>query len=395
MHPARLIAGILGTGLVVLGLKLSLDPTPFPFVRGDVALAHALASLPLAFLIARALHQCLSERGALLTALLLACFLMPTFGVGHPLVDPIAPMKFMAGLAVRSLIMLSGLTAFILATHLAVGASSQPTAAVNVAWIAAILMLLIVPWTYVDARCRRDLAELDECMDQMRLGTAHRLAREVLQLDPGKTWKRLPLRDTFDDLDHMVRRLEKQTRQPLRPGGDNRLERARQLAMLGRAEAALDMLNEVREPALARFTEGLRGTIHEEQGRWLDARTAFERARAAWNDQPASAARTAGLQRTAIGIAYSQRKLGRYAEAEATYLGLLDAEPNADIHFLLAQLYEDSQQAEKAREHARVAMSLEPSRYHQRGERLIAKLATSHFGCYQVFAAERDSPYTK
>jgi tetratricopeptide (TPR) repeat protein len=95
------------------------------------------------------------------------------------------------------------------------------------------------------------------------------------------------------------------------------------------------------------------------------------------------------LQAT-TGIAYCQRKSGRYAEAEANYQQVLALSPTADSYYLLAQFYEDTQQAEQARTHARQAMELDPARYGQKGEKLIRKLTVSDFGCLGVFTAEND-----
>jgi tetratricopeptide (TPR) repeat protein len=102
----------------------------------------------------------------------------------------------------------------------------------------------------------------------------------------------------------------------------------------------------------------------------------------------------AGLLQATTGIAYCQRKLGHYADAEATYQQVLTLSPTADSHFLLAQFYEDAQQAEKARTHARRAMALAPTRYRQEGEKLIRKLTVYHFGCLSVFTAENDRSNT-
>jgi tetratricopeptide (TPR) repeat protein len=92
------------------------------------------------------------------------------------------------------------------------------------------------------------------------------------------------------------------------------------------------------------------------------------------------------------GIAYCERKLGRYAEAEAAYLERLALSPTAETHFLLASFYEDAQQTSNARTHARLAMALAPERYRQPGKKLIDKLDTLHFGCLSGFFADQASP---
>jgi tetratricopeptide (TPR) repeat protein len=91
------------------------------------------------------------------------------------------------------------------------------------------------------------------------------------------------------------------------------------------------------------------------------------------------------------GIAYAERKLGRYPQAEAAYQRLLELSPTADTHFLLAKFYEDTQRADLARQHARRAMRLAPERYEASGQELINSLAVRHFGCFSVYAAERSS----
>jgi hypothetical protein len=50
-----------------------------------------------------------------------------------------------------------------------------------------------------------------------------------------------------------------------------------------------------------------------------------------------------------------------------------------------------TQQAAKAQFHVRQSMSLEPQRYEAQGRKLIDKLVTLHFGCWNVFAAESSS----
>jgi hypothetical protein len=62
--------------------------------------------------------------------------------------------------------------------------------------------------------------------------------------------------------------------------------------------------------------------------------------------------------------------------------------PTAESHFLLAQFYEDTQQAMKAEAHARQAMILDRRRYLAEGQNLIDKLITLHFGCWGVAAAD-------
>jgi len=84
------------------------------------------------------------------------------------------------------------------------------------------------------------------------------------------------------------------------------------------------------------------------------------------------------------GVAFSQRKLGRYRDAEIAYLELVKLAPSADVYFLLGQFYEESQQTEPARDWIRLAMERAPERYRKPGERLLKSMQMSHFGCLRV-----------
>jgi tetratricopeptide (TPR) repeat protein len=169
---------------------------------------------------------------------------------------------------------------------------------------------------------------------------------------------------------------------------ENRLQRCRQLAMLGQTDVALAELTPLFEAEVAAPAFDLAGTIHESISRWEVAKTYHQRAIAGWQSQPASRQRDVGLVGSVMRLAYCERKLGHYDVAESHYLEVLAHAPTAENHFLLAQFYEDMQQSSKAHAHARRAMALDPRRYQREGKKLIDKLILGHFGCLQVFREE-------
>jgi tetratricopeptide (TPR) repeat protein len=85
-----------------------------------------------------------------------------------------------------------------------------------------------------------------------------------------------------------------------------------------------------------------------------------------------------------MGSAYCYRRLGRLSEARACYLRLLEINPNADTHFLLAQFFEDIQETSSAQHHALEAARLDPDRYRESGHQLIRKMRALHFRCLSV-----------
>jgi tetratricopeptide (TPR) repeat protein len=225
---------------------------------------------------------------------------------------------------------------------------------------------------------------LGELLTQSRLVEAADLARAILALDPDATFRGRSLNATAEEIDRTMGGLVARVAVPLPPGAPPaaRVERARLLAVLGEGTLALATLESTSGPD----ADNLRGTIFESGGDWPAAREAFRRAEAALATTPPTPARDAALVRSATGVAYCERKLGRYAEAEAAYRRVLELSPTADSHFLLARFYEDAQQTSLAAEHARHAVELAPDRFSREGGLLLRRLTASHFGCLGVYA---------
>lgn len=248
-------------------------------------------------------------------------------------------------------------------------------------------ILFLIPAFYIHARTQSDIARLIELTRQSRFGEADQVGHRIIQLMPRATWNGKPLGDFSTSLDETVARLEKTAAQPLADDANyqERLARAEALAMLGRTDqalAVLDAFNALAEDAAAC---NLRGTIFETRRQWRLARDWYATATTTWQMATDSPEKTAGLMRAIMGVAFCERKLGRLREAEIAWREFLALAPTADSHFLLAQFYEDTQQTAKSRLHAREAMNLDPDRYHGPGQRLLNNLVTSHFGCLGVF----------
>jgi hypothetical protein len=393
--PRALAALVLGGGLLLLASSIadgawSAEQAPFPYAWRDVALIHVLCALPLALVLAMSIRRRMPTSGSVaLAAVLLLLGIVPLFESARPSILSVLLSYPVLGLVIRAAAALGVTLSLGLVWSVLVGARSMR----GVSYLASglsMVVLLLPPWVYVSARCRHDIARLGDYSEQKRFGEAQILVRGLLVLDAHQQWRGFAMPIVAADLERSVRMLEARVAVPLAPDATARdkLHRAGDLAMLGRNEAALGMLQSVPDTLAGPEFDSLRGTIYETRSEWEPALASYRSAKANWEAQPPSSARTAGIVQATTGIAYCLRKSGRYAEAETSYQQLLELSPTADAHFLLAQFYDDAQQADKAREHTRRAMALAPDRYQQRGEKLINKLAEYHFGCLSVFSAE-------
>ncbi len=384
-------------GLFAIGFGAA-NEAVFPFAWRDVALVYLACAFPLGVILARAIHRRLRTADCLTVA---ACLLLMSV-VGTVVADNAILLELLLwnpslGAVLRTAVALGLATSAALAWRVLACANSStlraqyPRGSSAVMLALAVAVLLIPPTTYVGARCRHDLQRLGECLEQKRYGEAHLLAYGLLVLDATQKCNGGPMHAVAAGLGRTVDQLEKQVANPLAPteSPDSLLSRARLLAMLGRTDQALAALQLVQVPEYRPFVGNLRGTIYENRHAWAAALASYSSAHADWQKQPISPAKDEGLLTAAKGIAYCKRKLGRYAEAEAAYQEVLSLSPTADSHFLLAQFYEDAQQADKARVHARKAIALAPDRYGRQGEELIQKLAVYHFGCLGIARAER------
>ena len=268
---------------------------------------------------------------------------------------------------------------------------SEPLSIVGVTILVTLLLAMIVPVIYLQARCHHGARMLTEFLEQSRFGEAQSLVRVLHRLSPSLQWRDRSLKSISREIDRYVRDLESQvssSRVESSETVDDRLLRCRHLAMLGRTREALVELMPLLDSPVGHIACDLCGTIYETTGHWQTARQYHRRAKSEWHRQPSTPEREAGLVRATTRLAYCERKLGNYDLAEVEYQHVLAQSPTADTHFLLAQFYEDMQQSEKARAHARRAMELAPRQYLRDGTILIDKLAVGHFGCLGVSSAE-------
>jgi tetratricopeptide (TPR) repeat protein len=392
-----MLAGIVFTGMILAARLVPADTAAYLWL--DVAVVHFLCALPLSGAIAGWLLQRHSHSGILLIAgLVFSLWLLLVFRSGSTGDSDSAAGLAMAlivravgslSVSVAIVLVLATLTSLLTTTSDMVRDNSHSARSGQGFAIFSACLLFMAPAIYTLARTQHDLKQLTILLQQSRLGEARMLAVRVAALNPIGTWQGHPIQSVATDLERKVSSIEERVAAPLsvEATAEERLNRARDLAILGRTESAIAML-ESSEVSGSPDTWNLLGTIYETRREWIAGRTAYERADRVWKSQEISPETKANQIRALTGIAYCERKMGRYVEAEKAYLALLALSPSADNHFLLAQFYEDTQRASLAEMHARRAISLDPERYALEGAKLIDKLVTLHFGCWGVGRSE-------
>lgn len=372
----------------------------WPFVWLDVVVVYVLSALPLGAAVVALLPRSWSQRRIRCLGLASLCcglsyWWIPLPGDGR-LTAAVGAAELRSLLAV---LLASGVTLLCsrrMASHPEQASPAESPAAspglrrlaASWAWLVCGLAgVWIVPEVYIRQRVQHDAQQIQEWLEQSRLGEASSLLDQLLLLQPGAQWQQQSLSVLRVRVRQQVADLLAQTQAALPVDASNllRLQRARQLAMLGQTTAAELLLRPLVSSDVSAAAATLLATIHETRGAWSVAVDWYVQAGNHWRQQPPSAAAAAGLYQTLQGLAYCERKRGRLAEAEQAWQQLLALAPTAETHFLLARFYEDTQQAEQALLHLRAAMRLAPSRYAKPGQQLLDKLQSLHFGCLHVY----------
>lgn len=406
-HQAIWLGGLIWLGLCSYTLlhPLSSQSDPIPvFVWHDLAIVCLASAFPLAFLLAKIL--CGIQDGSV-TFLGSALCLFPALLQFLTNYSGVHSDGGLENLPLSSNLILfsvwwQSLVWVLPAAWLTMLALSDFKFVPNFAWGCVTLMISVfLPATYLHGRCQYDLVKLDELIQQSRIGEASSWASRIALIAPAARVGNRPLRQVQRALDQKKSELTRQLSESQnRSVSDQiRIEQARCLAMLGRRSEALRCLDEA--DFVSAETLNLKGLIYETQDDWRAAEASYQLAYerlTALNDRnhpgfetpdgPKSSVHMTSMQQALQGLGYCQHKQGRYATAEKSYRQLLELSPTADVCFLLAQFYDDTQQTSLAHRFAKQASRLDPVRFKQASHKLITKISQEHFGCFGVYYRE-------
>lgn len=400
----------LATGVtlaVLLSLSGVLKTVPsftlLPFVYGDVMIISVVAMLPFTAAVTRQIIGRFPAWVCLLTGILLGVIAglrcRPLISIGSsPYATPLTsgfPARLLASFLIAGCCQLIP-ASLILRRH---NREQQiQVRGFNQNWLPLRWMLFSLasmvglPAIWIEARCQHELQTFNEFRQQSRLQDAQNVLQRLLVLAPDLRSAGTSLKSELRILSAEVKALQSEVSRELsaEASTEDRLERARLFAMLSRLPEAEELLQ-------SRMLSGrpealmLLGQIHENQDDWLHAVEFYDQAEQSLgtNEDPAAAELRGQLL---MGRAFCSRRLGRIPEAERDYLALLQSNPSADNHFLLARFYDDIQNSAAAQHHVLAAAKLDPNAYTEPGRRLIQNLQTTHFGCFSVYLRSRKHP---
>ncbi|MBD3673060.1 MAG: tetratricopeptide repeat protein [Planctomycetaceae bacterium] len=255
----------------------------------------------------------------------------------------------------------------------------QPSSQTVWLWSSLILLALIPAGVYRLARISQTTDRLQELQSQSRIGEFVALSQELITIAPAVSFQDQPLAEVLPPTELQLQSMTAALSQV-----QDRYQKGRLLAMLGRRDEALDVLDldPSREENPAEVCL-LAGTIYEHNADWSKSRVWYERAR---QQLKQSNSTKSSLWATAYrGLGFSHRKQGHNRAAEAAYLKLLELEPTAETHFLLAQFYENAQAGEKSAFHLQQAVALNAEKFRPLAADLKAKLQSHQFSCFQIW----------
>lgn len=380
--------------LIAMGSSAGRSGILLPFAWWDVALVYIACSFPIAWLLVRLFLLRFADNSlATSVTLAIGVVLLITFRLHlWRLVDIAAPLTLLqheSGITRSVAAMVAALGVVCLLAPFPNLAGQYPGDKSSVRWAFAILLLLLVPATYAIAKRDTNAKIAMDHLSQSRLAEGAERIRRGAVLNYADSYQGSPTGPLLDELDRAVSALTRRSNVPLPPACSlsQNINRATDFAMLGRRAEAVALLGPISQSPNFAASGGhqLLGTLYQDLQQWEASLIQFRAAANFWQAKPTSPNRQAALASSIRGCAFALRKLGRTNEAEAHYRQLLELAPTAEHHFLIAQFYEDVQEAVLATQHANAAIRLAPERYQSSGDALIAKMKANQFGCFQLF----------
>jgi len=252
------------------------------------------------------------------------------------------------------------------------------------AGIALFVMAMVTPQVYGRLVSTQLEETLTETIGSQRVTRSLELSQSLLALKPETVIQGRPLDEWQSFLQRQSESLEsflsRSENLPNRNG-----QRVMALMQLDRYNEALQILKPMLDnPRTAPIARDFAGLCHQRLKNWEQSRYWYILSRDGWLQAPHNPRRNEALLSAYRGIAFAERQLDNPRAAEEAYLSALELSESAEIHFLLARLYEGEQRSQAAATQIRKAVELAPDAYRDAGQKLLNKMAISHFGCLSL-----------
>ncbi|MCA8998962.1 MAG: hypothetical protein KDA80_18325 [Planctomycetaceae bacterium] len=261
--------------------------------------------------------------------------------------------------------------------------SDNPIGLQELALLACLsLLAFIAPLCYAHSAAAQEREKLVEALQSQRYQRARIFTQISLATTPDARVLGVSIEDLTDELDRQIRHLQDFLREsPKQPGAVAQIgERAIALMQLDRNDEALRLLLPAAQGGVP-IAWDYCGLCYQRLGDWRRSLEFYEMSQQFWDGQQPSPQRTNAMQSAFRGIAFAHRNLEHASAAEAAYRVALELRPTAELHLLLARLYEEQQQSSLAIQHARHAAKLAPTEYGDQSQEIINQVKFSHFGC--------------
>lgn len=359
---------------------------------------HVLLALPLAVFVAVIVRNCVATARPLTLALaaaaigLAATFVMalivPFIGniveSGSPGAWILAPVRTLLCLAVELPWCVAIACSF--KRHLELQNRSAPATSFRelVLWTSiAVGAAIALPAVFINDLIGKQTVLASDLLARQQLVAADRVIARLCAAGSNRPLRGAEPTTVRRKLARTIRALEQRVDRanPAAFDAQQTIELARTLAMLDRAAAAQELL----EPLAGERADAallLAATLQEQQI-WEASLAQFASAARLLRDMPDSAQRTAGLVQAIDGIAFCERELGRFREAQQSYEAGLRELPNAaaHFHFQLARHHQLGGRPTTAMAHLQQAATLDPQGYGSQSAALIRQLAAGSPGC--------------
>jgi len=263
------------------------------------------------------------------------------------------------------------------------GSNSSEEKVNYVSGFATLILAIVTPMVYTNLVGNQLEKAIGEALSGQRITHSLTLTESLQAVRPETIIGNQSLTDLSNVLQEQQQRLQQflASSASLRQPG----QRITALMQLDRYHEALELLQPmIDNPQTAPVALDYSGLCHQRLKNWEESRQFYSAARDYWKSEPETPRRTESLMSAYRGIAFAERQLDHPHAAEEAYLAALDLAPSAEIHFLLARLYEGEQRTQAAAKQIQAAIQLAPEQYSDSGEKLLHKMALSHFGCLQI-----------